>query len=712
MKKQALVAAVALSWFVAAGLAANAGAEEIGYQLPPVVVLGDYWSGLPPAYAGGQVAVGGQVGILGHQRYMDTPFSTTAYTAENIQNKLAGTLQDLLRDDPTVRFQYSPGGLIENLYIRNYAFNANNMTMNGLMGMAPSFVSATELLERVEVQRGPTAFTTGMNFGGEIGGGVNLVTKYAPERDLSRLTLDYASDLSFGGHLDLGRRFGPDDRLGLRFNGAWRGGETTMDDQSNKRRLAAAAFDYTIDNLRLTVDGYHIRDEFDGAGPFIVNIANLDHIPTPPRYADGLRSLHGAVDNTGVQARLELDFNEHLGAYAGFGRARGEMSGFVGGGDIAPAMSGAATLTVANDSNRLDKTSMEAGLRGRFTTGPARHTLTLGFSMFDLDNYRNLAQVRLSGLNLHDLAFDPAALPAAPGPQYLLQNLRLTSFALVDNMTLWNDAVRLVVGARRQNVNRQTYGTPLSAQAQYDQSALTPMVGLTLKPWGESVAIYANYVEGLTTGGTAPATALNRGEIFPPYKSPQAEAGLKWDAGAFTHTLSFYQLKKPAYILTPTAAGNLYELAGEQRNRGLEWLVFGEPRPGLRALGGAVLGEAEMVRTQGGVNQGKEAPGAPRWQGNLGLEWDTIWDRDLTLSLRGVYTGSMYADAANTKSLPAVTTLDAGLRLLVDVGDTPVNLRAAVENVFGRDYWAGMRAANVLTLGPGRIFKFSASVDF
>lgn len=37
--------------------------------------------GLAPEYAGGQVASGGRVGLLGTQSNMDTPFNLTSYTS-------------------------------------------------------------------------------------------------------------------------------------------------------------------------------------------------------------------------------------------------------------------------------------------------------------------------------------------------------------------------------------------------------------------------------------------------------------------------------------------------------------------------------------------------------------------------------------------------------------------------------------------------------
>ena len=59
--------------------------------------------GLPPAYEGGQVATGSRVGLLGNQDIMDTPFSTTSYTNEFINNQQAQSVGDLLKKDPTVR---------------------------------------------------------------------------------------------------------------------------------------------------------------------------------------------------------------------------------------------------------------------------------------------------------------------------------------------------------------------------------------------------------------------------------------------------------------------------------------------------------------------------------------------------------------------------------------------------------------------------------
>ena len=75
-------------------LAQDAGPTE----LDEVVVTGSQVR-QTPAYAGGQVATGGRVGLFGSMDVMDTPFSTTAYTEELGRNQQARSIADVLQND-------------------------------------------------------------------------------------------------------------------------------------------------------------------------------------------------------------------------------------------------------------------------------------------------------------------------------------------------------------------------------------------------------------------------------------------------------------------------------------------------------------------------------------------------------------------------------------------------------------------------------------
>src|SRR5690606_26575737 len=54
--------------------------------------------GLSKPSAGGQVARGGRIGILGTQDNMDVPFNITSYTNELIQDQQARTIGDVLKN--------------------------------------------------------------------------------------------------------------------------------------------------------------------------------------------------------------------------------------------------------------------------------------------------------------------------------------------------------------------------------------------------------------------------------------------------------------------------------------------------------------------------------------------------------------------------------------------------------------------------------------
>ena len=83
--------------------------------------------GAPPApYAGGQVATGGSLGLLGNRGVMDTPFNQTSYTAELIANQQARTIRDVLANDPSVRVVQAAGGGADSLFIRGFYYDSGD----------------------------------------------------------------------------------------------------------------------------------------------------------------------------------------------------------------------------------------------------------------------------------------------------------------------------------------------------------------------------------------------------------------------------------------------------------------------------------------------------------------------------------------------------------------------------------------------------------
>ncbi|WP_268622237.1 TonB-dependent receptor plug domain-containing protein, partial [Escherichia coli] len=129
----------------------------------------------PEAYAGGQVARGGHLGLLGNTDYMDTPFSIASYTAQTIQDQQAGSIADVLTtSDSSVRASIGSGNRYDALTIRGFRVDNDEIALNGLYGLVPAYRINPDPVERIEVLRGPAAARYGS---GASGGVVNIITK-------------------------------------------------------------------------------------------------------------------------------------------------------------------------------------------------------------------------------------------------------------------------------------------------------------------------------------------------------------------------------------------------------------------------------------------------------------------------------------------------------------------------------------------------------
>ncbi|ELX08708.1 ferrichrome receptor [Janthinobacterium sp. HH01] len=682
--------------------------QRTDQSLAPVTVNSSLLADeLPRVYAGGQVARGAQLGILGSTSTMDAPFNLTAYTAGLIEDQQASTVAAVLLNDPSVRFTTSEGHIYENFSIRGFEINGEDLAFNGLYGLSPYGHAPTEFIERVEVLKGPGALLGGMSPQGGVGGVINLIPKRAADKPLLRLSTDYTSDAQYGVHLDAGRRFGEDGRYGVRFNGGYRDGKVGVDDQKKERILAAIALDYRGSQLNLALDAYTNRENIDNGSSWMASFPTTGVIAPPKTGTNLLHGIYGKLENDAVAARASYDFNDNLTAYAALGQLRYRYSGYING--TRAAIRNAAGDYVGNTFHQrgsVDTTSGEVGLRGRFVTGPVRHQAVASVTSLEFDTGRATPRTSADYKSNIYLPATPA-LGADPGPAPKTGDTALRSLALADTLAFADDKVLLTIGARQQQVKTRTLG---ATPSYYDKRALTPAVGMVVKPWSPALSLYANYIEGLSQGGTVTdTTASNFGTVFAPYKSKQVEAGVKWDQGDYGNTISVFQIDRPSMV--KDTASNSYNADGKQRNRGVEWNTFGQIGQ-VRVLGGAAYTDGKMTRASTAALTGKTIYGTPKWKANLGGDWSVPGANGLSLNARLVYTGSQFVNSSNTQQIGSWSRIDLGARHSVRWLDHALLLRANVENVANKSYWAGSFNDGYVTQGAGRVYKLSASVDF
>jgi iron complex outermembrane receptor protein len=664
---------------------------------------------LPQPYAGGQVARGGRLGVLGNMDLMKAPFSISSYTSQMMQNQHAITAADLLTRDPSVRSTGQRGGVVDSFYIRGFPIGEGNVgefAFDGQYGVAPNYRIFTEYTERIEVLKGPAALLYGISPNSGVGGVINIVPKRAMA-DLTRLTGNYLSGAQGGGHLDIARRFGADRQFGIRLNGSHHQGDTLLDNQFRQADIASVALDYQGERFRATLDAFGQYERFKAPSrPFLVAAGVA--VPSAPNGRRNVTQPWGwsKIKDAGLLLKAEYDLSDALTLFASVGGAHTWVDRLS---DQTPTIQNAAGDTSSVPMFfrfGIDRSSADGGLRARFNTGPIRHNVTLqGTGYRDrLERGSTAGTAVLS--NMYSPIDRPGQALATPG----LMKISETEFyggALTDIVSMADERVLLTLGVRFQQVRSDNFSPTGAVTSSYDKGAITPLVGLVVRPW-KNISIYANRMEGLSKGDIAPQIAVNAGQALAPYKTEQIEVGVKVDYGRLITTLSLFQIRRPS----PLLMDNVFSLTGEQRNQGVELAMFGEPVSGVRLLGGVTLVDGELTKTGNPATRGNRPVGVPVLQANMGAEWDMPWLPGFTLTGNLVHTGKRYINQTNTQSAPSWTTFDFGARYSTKVAGKSTIIRANLLNAFDRNYWAGVASFGTLSLGTPRTVLVSATVDF
>ncbi|RMM25186.1 TonB-dependent receptor [Pseudomonas syringae] len=684
-----------------------------GLQLAPTSIVGDSGVTDGQEYAGGQVARKGSQGMLGSRDFMETPFSMTTYTKDAVKNQQARTLGDLIASDPSVRATNPAGGRYEQFTIRGLSLFNSDVSYNALYGILPTYTIDMEMAERVDILKGPSQLINGISPRGSVGGGINVVPKRATDKPITELTTSYASKGQVGAAVDVARRFGEDDKFGIRFNGVKQSGDTEWDHQSVDRDMAVLGLDFRGDRLRLSTDIGHTERDTDAPQERVQVGANAK-VPNANDVRDNYAQSwsKARTKDTFGAVNAEYDLSDSVMLYGGVG-ARKSNHDFLRHAVSVTNDAGDFSVQPRDFTRDENVRTATAGARSWFTTGPVSHEVNLAASYFYMDFENGGARYAAAPSNLYNPVDTPTpSNPTRTDSKVYTEN-RFSGVALTDTLGFFEDRLLLTLGARWQRVKVDDWTDDVKGDTAYDEEKVSPSGGILYKVT-DDFSVYANYMEGLSQGKIAPSTSVNEDQIFPPFVSRQVEVGAKYDLGSFAFTASVFRIKQPAYDTNTTS--RVFGPNGKRRNDGVELTMFGEPMKGFRLLGGVMYIDSELTNTVNGTFDGNRAPATPKYNVNLGAEWDVPGVNGLTLTGRGIYTGSQYLDQANSKSIDSSERFDVGARYAFKVDQKDITLRANVENVMNKYYWSSAGASDDsepgLTLSTPRTYLLSATVGF
>ncbi|WP_445115490.1 TonB-dependent receptor [Acinetobacter sp. WZC-1] len=684
--------------------------------------------GLMGEFAGGQVAKGGRVGIFGNQKNLDTPFNLTSYTNQYIRERQTKSVGDVLKADPSVRVGRGFGNFQENYYIRGFNLGSDDTAYNGLYSILPRQYIPTELFERVEVFKGASSFLNGAApSGGGIGGVINVLPKRAGNDPLNRVTV--GTDFN-GGYIssDLSHRFGEDQQFGVRLNTAYHGGDTPVDDEENSLGVVSIGLDYRGDRLRLSGDMGYTNNRLKKTRPSVTLGSGITSVPSAVDSSDNFAqkwSYSNEEDYFGSY-RAEYDLNDAITAYAAYGFRHGEEQNSLGNVTLTNAATGDGTFYRFDNARKDMVNTGEVGIRSKFNTGPIEHNLVVSASAFQI-NTRNAYFMDMGNqfsTNIYrPVSYDqpPALTPMWRGNDMgspkLQTRTRLRSIAIGDNLKALDDKLIVMLGGRYQTIMQENYQYDNGGQdPSYDKSKFTPAVGVTYRITPE-ISVYGNYIESLAKGLNG--TVNNVNTSLKPFVAKQKEIGAKYENDLIGASISLYDINKQRGIMEN---GNLSD-GGEYVHRGMELNTYGKLTEDIKILGGLTWMHARQKDTGDAAYDGKYEVGVPKFQANLGADWQLPIPQNISLNAQITYTGSTYASLDNNLKVNDWTTLDLGAIYKTKIGQIPTTFNFMVNNVFDKDYWGsvglydninneGNTNNGYLVAGQPRTFMLSASFDF
>lgn len=327
------------------------------------------------AAQGYRALLASDVGPLGSQPLLTTPYSISVLSKDLLENTQAKSIDDVLRLHPFVHSMWPVArGNPTSAVIRGFASTTSMLDNMRLQNTA--FVNV-EGLERVEILSGLSGFLYGAT---DPGGVINYVQKSPTRFSFANVTGGLIGESGYG-HADFGGAIAPGAGTYYRVNVVRQDGGTAIDHQEIERTYVSGAVDFEIgENALLQIKAFHSDFRADGSDAFWTPGAGL--YPDAPDAGKLYGQPWGFTDNRqdGANAKLAWDINETFTFRGGFTFIEGHTSG-IAINNAANSANGTYTQTgIANAAGTLTTKSGYAALDTRIVTGPIKQRITTGYA--------------------------------------------------------------------------------------------------------------------------------------------------------------------------------------------------------------------------------------------------------------------------------------------------------------------------------------------
>ncbi len=648
------------------------------------------------------------IGPLGTTPLVDVPYTVSVLPGDLIENMQAVDFKEASKYLPLVSYQEQQGPDILRPMTRGMeGGNFQNTKMDG-MTIFFTGTTAMEQFQQIEVVNGVSAFLYGP---ANPSGMFNFVTKRPTDYDLRDVTATYVSDGIGSAKADLGGRLDPGGIIGYRLNLVYGSGDGFVPGSHERRSLADLGIDvhpWEHGVLQLNYSD-NVLDTMGFPGWFTYSQSiTLPPAPNPQRVGYG-QSYAGVYLRTRMgEARIKQDFGSNWHLVTGILDQDVQRNIYTPVNNLTSDSGAYTTSYGAGFAPKFAITSDVAYLNGDFDTWGIGHDLTLGSAGYRASSYSPINKASAASILLGTASVaDPTVYPEPPGGPpdvgtgyiYDSSDVYQQGVNIGDALTL-SERWLVRVGTSQDWFHTNNYNNKSILTTAYRNHGLSPTGSVIFKP-AANMSVYATWASSLQAGDLAPAGTVNAGVSLAPYRSKEDEVGYKASLDDIDVTAAVFRIERPFANVNPL--DNVFEISGEQVNKGLEMSAVGEIADGLKLYGGITLLNAKMENTPLASTDDKLYVGTPKVKGNMLFEYRIPGVSGLVATFDYQFSGTRPGNDTNTFFVAGYDLFDVGARYTSDIFGRPVTWRLSVDNVTDRHYWSTIEPSDITGANTGSL---------
>lgn len=649
-----------------------------------------------------------KAGLLAAKPLKEIPFDVVSLNQEALKTFDSATesLASVLTLDPSVTSNTNGTAGSNQLAIRGISSHGRSMYLNGIPGMFGQY-KATNFLEGIDIISGPGTGFNGTGYYTSAGGTINARTKRADNKPIHNVTLLFSGRGSLQESIDIGQRFGKNNRYGLRINALHAQGETTLPEDKLTQNVVTLNFDQRTKNSDTNLFLGYLGNNFENRQKSLSFATGMTTLPSTPdagkstfapswSYADQLNYI-ATLNHT-------QKISEQVSAFLNAGYHKEDWPSYVESDPRVIDNAGNFTASYSSYPMRVITKYLQLGISGDFKMGDVKNSYVLSVDRNWIDWWDN-EKVTVPSAFTGNIYERPAwARPDIPDVGLLNKNWtsRMTGWSVLDTIKSPDEKIQLTLGIHGHKVETTNYNKTTGKQTnEFSSSATCPTVGFLWK-MTPALNFFANHSEAFGMGTRISNSYENKGEILPPAKTKQNEFGLKYENAGFYHTLSYFTVEQQNTKDEYVGSLRYLRLAGRQHFAGIEYKMSGKIADKLDLIGGV------MWLTRAEQDSGLRVNGAATYRASLGLSYQP--QKDWSVIFRTVWVG---ASTVNDEKLrvPSYMKYDLGVTYKTKIDTVPTTFSLMCYNLFNNNYWQVNSGTNKLNLGLPRTIMLSASFD-